>query len=129
RRLEVYAFPKLGKLPVAAIDTPAILAVVKPLWASKYKTARNIRNAIEQILDSAKARGLRSGDNPARWTGLLEHLLPSRPATEKKHHAALPWREMPEFMARLRTQRSGTLELDTLALEFLILTAARTNEV
>jgi integrase len=130
--LENYVFPKIGSLPVAAIDTPAILAALKPIWETKYDTARRVSNRIEKVLDVAKARGLRSGENPARWDGLLEHLLPARAATEKKHLAALPWREMPDFMNRLRyrvAEKPGSLDLDTLALEFLILTAARTNEV
>jgi integrase len=127
--LENYVFPKIGSLPIAAIDTPAILAALKPIWETKYDTARRVSNRIEKVLDVAKARGLRSGENPARWDGLLEHLLPTRPATDKKHLAALPWREMPDFMTRLRTQNPETLALDTLALEFLVLTAARTNEV
>jgi integrase len=127
--LENYVFPKIGSAPVAAIDTAAILAVLKPIWETKYATARRVSNRIEKVLDVAKARRLRSGENPARWDGLLEHLLPSRPATEKKHLAALPWREMPNFMIRLRAPSSDTLNIDALALEFLILTVARTNEV
>jgi integrase len=118
-------FPKFGKWQVAAVDTPAVLEVLKPIAATK--TGKNVRTAIEQVLNSATARGLRTGDNPARWAGHLEHLLPKRTATVK-HHDALPWREMPAFMTRLRAP-SDTFNLDALALEFLILTAARTNEV
>ena len=130
RTLENYVFPKIGFLPVGVIDTAAILSALKPIWESRYETARRVRNAIETVLSAAMAQGLRTGENPARWSGHLEHLLPTRAATEKKHHAAMPWREMPDFMSRLRTSPpAGSLALDALALEFLILTAARTNEL
>src|SRR5262249_41229492 len=128
RELELHAFDKIGALSVAAVDTPAVLSVLTPLWQSKYVTAKRLGNTIERILNAAQVQKLRSGDNPARWDGYLEHLLPKREATAKKHLAALPWREMPDFMVRLRAP-SGTLNLDALALELLILTAARTNEV
>ena len=115
----------LRSRPVDEIDTEAILAVLKPLWLEKPETASRLRGRIEAVLDAAKAQGHRSGENPARWRGHLAHLLPKRQKLERGHHAALPYAELSAFMAQLR-------EIDTAAaraLEFLILTAARTGEV
>jgi integrase len=121
-----YVFPMLGTLPVATIDTPLVLRVLEPMWAAKTVTASRVRSRIELILDWAKARGYRDGENPARWRGHLDKLLPP-PARikKKKHHAALPYADMPAFMAELRS-REG---VGNRALEFLILTAARSGEV
>lgn len=124
-----YVFPQLGELPVATVDTAAVIAVLKPLWSTKYETGRRVRQRIEAVLDRAAAMGLRTGDNPARWSGHLEHLLPARDRTQVPHHHALPWRQIPDLMARLRQREPDVLGIDALALEFLILTAARMGEV
>lgn len=124
--LKAYAFPKIGRLPVAAIDTGLVLKVIEPIWQTKTETASRVRGRIEAILDWAAVRGYRTGDNPARWKGHLGEVLPARVAIQKpKHHAALPFADLPEFLTALR-QREG---IAPLALEFTILTAARTGEV
>jgi integrase len=120
-----YAFPMLGSLPVAEIDTGLVLQVLEPIWTSKMETARRVRGRIETILDWAGVRGYRSGDNPARWKGHLAEALPARSAAAQSHHAALPYDELPAFMAELRA-RPGSASR---ALEFTILTAARSGEV
>jgi integrase len=122
--LRDYAAP-LRRLPVDKIATDDVLAVLKPLWNAKPVTASRLRGRIERVLDAAKAQGLRSGENPARWRGHLEQLLPKRQRLARRHHAAMPYGEVPAFMAALR-QLDGTAAL---ALEFAILTAARTGEV
>lgn len=124
--IDAYAAPRLGKEPVAAISTNMVLEALQPIWAAKPETASRVRGRIEAILDWAKVRGLRDGENPARWLGHLDHLLPARAKVAKvKHHAALPWGEVPAFIARL-----AEIEVQSaLALHFLILTAARTGEV
>ena len=124
--LESYAFPVLGKLPVAAIDTGLVLKAIEPIWQSKTETANRVRGRIESVLDWATVRGYRTGDNPARWKGHLAEVLPARgQISPHQHHAALPFAEVPEFMAQLAT-REG---IAARALEFTILTAARTGEV
>jgi integrase len=124
--LRTYAFPKIGNLPVAAIDTALVLRVIEPIWQEKTETANRTRGRIEAVLDWATVRGYRAGDNPARWKGYIENVLPSRGAIQKRnHHAALPFDDLPEFMVALR-QREG---IAARALEFTILTAARTGEV
>jgi integrase len=124
--LEAYAFPVFGDEPVGAIDTPMIVKVLQPIWSKKTETARRVRGRVENILDWARAGGLRSGENPARWRGLLEHMLPKKPtAAAVQHHPALPYPQVGEFVAALRLQ-NGTASR---ALEFTILTAARTSEV
>lgn len=123
--LKLYAFPKFGKLPVQAIDTAMVINVVEPIWKTKTETASRLRGRIEAVLDWATARGLRTGDNPARWRGLLENLLPAKPRVKRvQHHAALPYAEVPAFLAELRQQPGEAAR----ALEFTILTAARTGE-
>ncbi len=124
--LSVYAFPILGKMPVAMIDTALVLRVLQPIWKDKAVTANRVRNRIESVLGWATASGFRTGDNPARWRGHLKEVLPPHGKIAKvEHHKALPYRDMPAFMAAL-TGRKG---VDAKALEFLILTAARTGEV
>jgi integrase len=124
--LTAYAFPKIGKLSVAAIDTGLVLKVIEPIWHAKTETADRVRGRIEAILDWATVRGYRISDNPARWKGHLSEVLPARAAIQKpKHHAALHFADLPEFMNALR-QREG---IAARALEFTILTAARTGEV
>lgn len=124
--LEAYAFPVFGDVPVQAVDVGLITKVLEPIWATKSETASRVRGRIEAVLDWAKARGYRDGENPARWRGHLDKLLPARRKVRKvEHHAALPYVEMPDFMAALR-QREGAAAR---ALEFAILTAGRTGEV
>jgi integrase len=123
--LKTYAFPKIGSLPVAAIDVSLVLKVIEPIWQEKTETANRVRGRIESVLDWATVRGYRAGDNPARWKGYIENVLPSRSAIQKPiHHAALAFDDLPEFMVALR-QRDGVAAR---ALEFTILTAARTGE-
>lgn len=121
--LETYAYPTIGDLSPAAIDTPLILKVLEPIWVEKPETANRVRNRIEAILDAAKARGVRTGDNPAAWKGNLEILLSGR-VRRAKHHAALPYAEIGSFMEQLREQPGVAARL----LEFTILTACRTGE-
>jgi integrase len=121
-----YSLPVLGALPVAAIDTALVLKVLEPLWSTKTATASRVRNRVELILDWAKARGYRDGENPARWRGHLDKLLPAPTKVQRKtHHAALPHADLPAFVAELRAHKGHTAR----ALEFVILTAARTGEV
>jgi integrase len=126
RTLETYAYPHIGRLAVSDIDTGLVLKCIEPHWKSKTETADRVRNRIERVLDFATVRGLRTGDNPARWRGHLSEALPKRAKTkDARHHPALPYAEIPAFMAKLR-ERTGTAAR---ALEFLILTCARTGEV
>jgi len=114
----------LRRLAVDKITTEHVLAVLKPAWAAKPETAQRVRRRIEKVLDAATVAGLRAGANPARWRGHLEHLLAKPAGLPRGHHAALPWAEVPELVRQLR-------ELDSItaaALEFTILTAARTGE-
>jgi integrase len=122
--LKVYAEP-LRPIPVDQIDTGAVLEALKPIWQTKPETASRLRGRLEAVLDAAKAMGLRSGENPARWRGHLNHLLPKRQKLTRGHHAALPYAEAPQFVARLRKSEAVAAR----ALEFLILTAARSGEV
>jgi integrase len=123
--LAAYAEPIVGTLPVQAIDTALVLKVLEPIWTNKPETAGRVRQRIEAILDWAKVRGYREGENPARWRGHLDVLLPARAKVRKvEHHAALPYPEIGSFMAALR-QHEGT---GARALELAILTAARTGE-
>jgi hypothetical protein len=115
----------LRPLPVDKITTDDVLSVLKPIWNSKCETASRMRGRIERVLDAAKAQGLRSGENPARWRGHLDQLLPKRQRLSRGHHAAMPYADVPAFMAKLRTCDAT----DALALEFAILTAARSGEV
>jgi integrase len=124
--LSTYVYPHIGYLPVQDIDTPLVLKCIKPLWQDKTETASRIRGRIERILDWAGAHGYRRGDNPARWKGCIAEALPRPDKLSKtEHHAALAYTEIGAFMADLR-QRNST---SAMALEFLILTAARTGEV
>jgi integrase len=121
--LGVYAAP-LRELPVDEISTEAILATLRPLWQAKHVTASRLRGKIEAVLDAAKAKGLRSGPNVAQWRGHLSHLLAKRGEGARKHHAALDYREIPNFLATLRQRES----VRNLAVEFLALTATRSGE-
>lgn len=111
--------------PVTAIDTPAVLRCLQPLWTPKTETATRLRGRIERVWDLAKVSGHVAGENPARWRGHLDKMLP-RPSkvAKRKHHAAMPYTEVPAFMAALRTRKSRSAK----ALRFTILTAARTEE-
>jgi integrase len=123
--LATYVYPILGNLPVAAIDTPLVLKVIKPLWGDKTETASRVRGRIEAILGWATVHHYRSGDNPARWQGLLEHALPAKAKIAKtQHHAALPYTEVAAFMAKLREDTSAAAR----CLEFIVLTGARLTE-
>lgn len=113
----------LRKRPIDQVSTEDILETLKPVWLLKPETANQMRERIERVLDAAKAAGQRSGENPARWKGHLKFLLPAQTA-KRGHHRALPYDQMPEFMARLRDLDS----VSALALEWTILTAARTGE-
>ena len=125
--LQNFAYEHIGHMPVAAVDTPAVLAVLQPIWTTKTETASRVRGRIERILDWAKAQGLRNGqENPARWVGHLVNLLPKKDQLAKvEHFEAVPVAAMPGFAARLR-ERS---DVAARALEFLVLTAARSGEV
>jgi integrase len=124
--LQAYAFPSLGSLPVATIDKAMVLKCLRPIWESRTTTAERVRRRIATVLDYATASGLRQGDNPARWGGNLEFLLPSPSEIKQvRHHGALPYSEIGVFMSELG-KREGIAER---ALEFAILTAARTGEV
>lgn len=122
--LTTYADPIRAKR-VDAITTQDVLACLTPLWQSKQETASRLRGRIERVLDAAKAQGLRAGENPARWRGHLANLLPKRQKLQRGHHPALPFEQVPDFIARLRERKA----VSALALEFTILTAARTGEV
>ncbi len=124
--LATYVTPVFGRLPAQTIDVGLVMKVLEPIWSTKPETAGRVRGRIESILDWAKVRGYRAGENPARWRGHLDHLLPARAKVRKvKHHAALSYGEIGTFMTELR-ERGGVAAK---ALEFLILTAARTGEV
>ena len=124
--LDTYAVPFLGKLPVAQVSVGEVMRVLEPLWREKTETASRLRGRIESVLDYATARGWRTGENPARWRGHLDNLLPARSKVAKvEHHSALPWRQVGAFTAAL-AQEEG---VSALALQFAILTAARTGEV
>jgi integrase len=102
-----------------------VLSVLKPLWNEKPETASRLRGRIERVLDAAKAQGLRSGENPARWHGHLDQLLPKRQRLTRGHHATMKYVELPAFMTDLQARQATA----ALALEFAILTAARSGEV
>jgi integrase len=124
--LQTYVYPYIGNLPVADIDIGLVLKCVEPIWPTKTETASRVRGRVESVLDWATVRKYRAGDNPARWQGHLEHVLPAKAKVAKvEHHAALRYRDIPEFMRRLR-EREG---MAARALELVILTAARTGEV
>lgn len=123
--LTTYAHPVIGELSVAQVDTGHVMKILEPIWTEKAETASRVRGRIENVLDWAKARHYRSGDNPARWRGHLDKLLPARSKVAKvQHHPALPHAALPSFMKRLRAMDS----ISARALEFTILTAVRTSE-
>ncbi|WP_270687979.1 tyrosine-type recombinase/integrase [Aeromonas sp. D3] len=124
--LEQYAYPVIGKLQPSEISTEHVLKILQPIWQTKTETASRVRNRVELIWDSAKARGVTSGENPARWKGHMDALLPKRSKVAKvKHHAAMPFRQVATFVNQI-SQAGG---MSSRALELLILTAGRTSEV
>ena len=110
---------------VDSITTEDVRDILAPIWTTIPETASRLRGRIEKVLDAAKARGLRQGENPARWKGNLDHLLPKQQKLSRGHHAALPYKDMASFVAKLRAHNSTA----SLALQFCILTAARSGEV
>jgi integrase len=123
--LETYAYPIIGKLQVQDIETAHIEKILRPIWNEKTETASRVRGRVEKVLDRAKALGLRSGENPARWTGHLSELFPARSQVAPvEHHPAMPYAELPAFMAKLRAKEGSSAR----ALEFTILTACRTGD-
>jgi integrase len=122
--LKTYVPQSIRDKDVAAIDIEDVLAILQPLWTSRPETASRLRGRIERVLDSAKARGLRGSENPARWRGNLDHLLSRRQRIAQVHHAAMPFDEVPVFVARLRER----IAVAARALEFVILTASRSGE-
>jgi integrase len=110
--------------PIDDIEVPDVLAVLEPIWTTKSETASRIRGRIEQILSAAKARKMRSGENPAVWKGTLDQLLPRRRKGPQRHHPAMPYAEAPSFYSRLVKLNSSSAK----ALQFTMLTAARTGE-
>ena len=125
--LETYAYPTIGEKPVQAIETVHIVKILEPIWSTKTETASRLRGRIETVLSFATTHGWRTGENPARWRGHLENVLPARAKVAPiEHHAALAWRECPQFMQGALAAEEGTAAM---ALRFAILTAARTGEV
>jgi integrase len=123
--LQTYAYPVFGDLPVQVVDVGLVLKAIEPIWKTKTETASRLRGRIEAVLDWATVRGYRQGENPARWKGHLDHLLPERGKVRKvEHHPALPYAELADFMRALRQQEGVAAR----ALDFAILTATRTNE-
>ena len=122
--LATYVYPVIGDLPVAAISTAHVLSILEPIWKSKAETAGRIRGRIETVLDAAKARGYRDGENPARWRGHIAQILPARSRLTRGHHKAMPYGAVPELVGKLQEREA----MAALALEFTILTAARTGE-
>jgi integrase len=124
--LETYVYPQFGVVAIDAVDVDMVLNAIEPIWTVTPETASRVRGRIERIIDWAKARGYRRGENPARWRGHLENLLPKRSKVRRvEHHAALPYGEIADFIDQLRSQKGTAAR----ALEFAILTAARTSEV
>ncbi len=124
--LAAYVFPTIGNLSVADVDTGHLARVLSPIWTSKTQTASRVRNRIELVLDYAKTHGWRDGENPARWRGHLENVLPHRSKVAPvQPFRAMPWRQIAAFMAELRAQEG----IAARALEFTVLTASRTGTV
>jgi len=124
--LGTYVYPVFGSLPVQAVNVGLVMKAIEPIWVQKPETAGRVRGRIESVLDWATARGYREGENPARWRGHLENRLPKKSKVRRvEHHAALPYADIAAFIAELRQQEGVAAR----ALEFAILTAARTGEV
>lgn len=128
RKLELYAFPVIGSLPVSDIQTEHVLKALRLIWSDKTRTADEVRGQIEQVLDAAKARRLRDGDNPARWRGHLDNLLSKaekKKARQRQHFPALHWQKVPQLMARLAEVEGR----NSIAARLLILTGARAHMI
>jgi integrase len=124
--LGTYVYPHFGALSVQSVDVGLVMKALEPIWTAKPETASRVRGRVESIIDWATARGYRRGENPARWRGHLENLLPRRSKVRRiEHHAALPYDDIGAFMVELRQQNGVAAR----ALEFAVLTAARTGEV
>lgn len=123
--LTTYVYPVIGELPVAEVGTAHVLQILEPIWKAKAETASRVRGRLETILDAAKARGYRDGENPARWRGHIAQILPARSRLTRGHHKAMPYDAIPAFVSALHKREA----IAALALEFAILTAARTGEV
>lgn len=124
--LEAFAYPVFGAIPVASVDTALVTKALQPIWLTKGETASRLRTRIERVLDWAKVSGYREGENPARWRGHLENVLPKNPKSKRVEHlAALPFKDISAFMQALKAMEGMAAR----ALEFTILTAARTGEV
>lgn len=124
--LETYAYPVFGDWPVAVVDVAAVVDVLEPIWTTKTETASRVRGRIESVLDYAKVMHYRSGENPARWKGNLEHIFPAKNKVARNgHHESLPYADMLAFWPRLQAHDG----LGARALELCILTATRTGEV
>lgn len=123
--LALYVYPVIGDLPLPVIGTDHVLKILKPIWESKPETASRVRGRIEAVLDYAKAREWRQGENPARWRGHLDHLLPARAKVQRvEHHPAVPYAKLGTVMARLAESEG----IAARCLRFLTLTAARSGE-
>jgi integrase len=123
--LEAHAYPVIGDVAVSEVSTGHVTRILTPIWSTKSETASRVRGRIETVLDYAKVHGWRSGENPARWKGHLDNVLPARAKVAKvEHYAALPWAEIGAFMAELEKQDG----VGALAFRFTILTACRTGE-
>ena len=121
-----YVLPAIGERPISAVDTHDVLSIVEPLWQDKTETASRLLNRISLVLDWATARKLRTGDNPARWKGHIDAILPKRAKVQRAvNYAALPYARLPQFMAQLRQQT----EIGAKAAELMVLTCTRTSEV
>ncbi len=123
--LETYAMPVIGNMPIQNVGTTEVLRILEPIWPVKPETASRLRGRIEAIIDAARVRGNFAGENPARWRGHLDKILPARQRLSRGHHTALSYAHVPVFLEQLRRRKATA----AMALEFLILTAARTGEV
>jgi integrase len=124
--METYAYPVIGDLPIETVDVAHVMKILEPIWRTKTETAKRLRGRIDSVIDWATANNYRTGANPARWKGHLDHLLMSPSAASKViHHPALPYAELPEFILAARKQEG----IAQLALELTILCASRTSEV
>lgn len=128
RKLELYAFPTIGKKSAGIVETEDVLRVLQPIWSRKTRTADEVRGQIEQVLDAAKARNLRKGDNPARWRGHLDNLLSraeKKKARKREHFAAMKWRDVPALMGALAAHDSRA----AVAARLMIFTGARAQMI
>lgn len=128
RKLELYAFPVIGRLPTSEIETEHVLRLLRPIWSEKTRTADEVRGQVEQVLDAAKARRLRDGDNPARWRGHLDNLLSKaekKKARKRQHFPAMKWQDVPGLMVKLALSETRA----AVAARLLILTGARAQMI